>query len=243
MNKKPYLWIENSSRERLADQLAGDIALVINHAIVTKGQAIVALSGGSTPTLMFAALSQCDIDWSKTVITLVDERCVDDQHVLSNARFIKHKLLDALPETVTFIPLFYPQTSNLKDISAKILSQYCTVTNSKLGDLTPFDVVILGMGADGHTASFFPDADNIDSLVDADTREYILSCESSNTQVPRITWSLRMLIDTKMLALHINGSDKKKVFEKAARGGDAATLPIRSAIFQNKTRLNVYYAD
>ena len=243
MKRKKFLWVENSTRERLAEQLADDLALNINQAIVANGRAIIALSGGSTPALMFEALSKREIDWSKVVITLVDERCVDKKNVLSNARFIQHKLLDKLPETVTFIPLYYSQLANLEDITYKVIDEYCRVTNSELDELAPFDAVILGMGADGHTASFFPDAENIDSLVDADTNEYLLSCDSFNTKVPRITWSLRMLLNTKMLALHINGSIKKTVFEKAAKGGEPSELPIRTAIFQDKTRLKVYYAD
>ncbi len=243
MNRKKYLWIENSSRDRLAKNLAEDITVQINQSIKANGRASVAFSGGSTPTPMFAALSECEIDWSKVIITLVDERCVAEQHILSNARFIKNKLLDKLPEPATFIPLYYSELDDISEIFYKVISTYCVATDSELDDLAPFDVVVLGMGGDGHTASFFPDADNINTLVDTNTDEYLFSSESVSTQVSRITWSLRMLLNTKMLALHFTGDVKKKVFEQAANGGDAAELPIRTAIFQNNSRLKVYYAD
>lgn len=243
MSKKNYLWLENSSPERLAKQLAEDIAMQINLAIKAKGNAIIALSGGSTPMLMFEALSNCAIEWQKVIITLVDERCVDEQHLLSNARFIKTKLLDKLPQQPKFIPLYYSEMDDLGDVFFKVIATYCDLTESEIDSIAKLDVVVLGMGGDGHTASFFPDADNIETLVDANTQEYLFSCESVSTQVPRITWSLRMLLNTQMLALHFTGAHKKTVFERAAEGGDPAELPIRTAIFQEATRLKVYYAD
>ena len=241
-NKK-YLWIENSTRERLARNLAEAVATKLNKAIKSNGRAIIALSGGSTPASMFKVLCKCEVDWTKVVITLVDERCVDDQHILSNARFLKTKLLDRLPQETTFVPIYHSELDGIRDVSYKTITSYCEVTDSEIDNPARFDVVVLGMGEDGHTASFFPDAENIDSMVDPENQEYLLSCESVSTQVMRITWSLRMLLNTDMLALHITGVNKKRVFDEAVKVGDAAELPIRTAIFQDKCRLNVYYAD
>ncbi|MBX2849374.1 MAG: 6-phosphogluconolactonase [Acidiferrobacterales bacterium] len=243
MKNNKYLWLENSTPERLANQLADDIAMQVNLAIKAKGFATMALSGGATPMLMFEALSKCEIAWDKVVITLVDERCVDEQHVLSNAKFIKTKLLDVLPEQPKFIPLYYSELENVDDIFFKVIANYCEATGSEIDNLAALDVVVLGMGGDGHTASYFPDADNIDLLIDPDTQEYLFSSESVSTQVPRITWSLRMLLNTQMLALHFTGKAKKEVFKRAAEKGDISEIPVRTAIFQDSARLKVYYAD
>lgn len=242
-SKMKYLWIENSTRERLGKQLAEDISDKLNQIIKTKGQAIIAFSGGSTPTPLFESLVNCDVDWTKVVITLVDERCVDDHHVLSNARFIKNKLISKLPKEATFIPIYYPGFDDFSEITFNTITRYCEATESDIDSPARFDVVVLGMGHDAHTASFFPDADNIDALIDPQTEEYLLSCESVSTQVSRITWSLRMLLNTEMLVLHITGKNKKQTFKLAEKNGEVSKLPIRSVIFQDKCRLNVYYAD
>jgi len=237
-----YNWYQGADPLSLAENLAGEVALKINAAIAEKGSAVIALSGGSTPKPLFEVLAECDIDWAKVVVTLVDERWVDESHELSNGAFMKSYLLNSLPDTVRFAPLYHAADS-VSDSYQFVLNDYSRLTNSSADHLRAFDVVVLGMGSDGHTASFFPDAKNIAELVDPNTNKTLLSCHSPSTQVDRITWSLPVLLNTGFLALHITGEKKQSVFERAAKGGDAKELPIRAAIFQNRTPLNVYYAD
>ena len=120
---------------------------------------------------------------------MVDERWVDESHELSNAAFIKKYLLSGLPSSVRFAPLYHPAES-VSDSVEFVLSDYCQLTGSSLSQPRAFDVVILGMGGDGHTASFFPDANNVAELVDINSQQALLSCQSPSTQVERITWSL-----------------------------------------------------
>lgn len=237
-----YEWHQGADAESLADNLAGELVVKLADAISRKGIAVMALSGGSTPKPLFKALADHDVDWSKVVITLVDERWVPETHELSNAAFMQRYLLDALLETVRFVPLYQP-AENVEASYPAVLGNYCVATSSSMDAPRPFDIVILGMGGDGHTASFFPDADNVAELVDPESPALLLSCESPSTQVPRITWSLPALLNTQFLALHFTGAQKRQVFEQACAGTDATELPIRSAIFQNKIPLQVYYAD
>lgn len=240
---EPNNIFEFDSKQKLAAALADDIVTRLQISIQQKGIAIMALSGGSTPLLMLQQLSKKNVDWSKVVVTLVDERCVGQLHSLSNARFLRQNLFDHLPATVKFAPLYFPEASDSEALLAMVLEQYCDMTNSSEDRPANFDVVVLGMGNDGHTASFFPDANNIETLVDIDSRDVLLTCESPSTQVPRITWSLPMLLQADMLALHITGESKKQVLQQAMAGQDKAELPIRSVIFQQLTPLDVYYAD
>lgn len=240
--KPNYLWHQGADQISLADNLAGELAVRISEAVSDSGLAVIALSGGSTPKPLFEALAQHDIDWSRVVITLVDERWVPDTHELSNAAFMRKYLLDKLPADVRFVPLYQPAESVLASFPA-VLGNYCHATNSSTDKPRGFDIVILGMGGDGHTASFFPDADNVADLVNPKTAECLLTCNSPSTQVERITWSLPMLLTSNFLALHITGQGKKDVFEQACESDDAIELPIRSAIFQDSIPLNVYYAD
>jgi len=243
-----YSWNEAESPSALAEQLADRLVAQINQSIESTGIATMAVSGGSTPKPLFRTLAKREVDWSKLVLTLVDERWVPSGHELSNASFVQKHLLDDLPDTATFVPLYVENKSvenknAVTDSLSEILNNYCVATHSEPANPRNFDAVILGMGDDGHTASFFPDADNIADLVDAQNSNYLLSCESPSTQVQRITWSLPMLLNTSLLALHITEQKKRQVFNSATKAGSAHQLPIRSVIFQEHTPLNVYYSD
>ena len=238
-----FQWHEGADALSLAEHLAGEIAIKTNDAILDKGSAVIALSGGSTPKPMFEALAQHHIDWSKVILTLVDERWVDQNHELSNSAFLKTYLIDHIEGTKPAFVSLYSPANDVESSCDNVLDAYCQSTNSTKESLREFDVVVLGMGGDGHTASFFPDAPNIAELVDAKLNEPLLTCSSATTQVPRITWSVPMLLNTGFLALHFTGDTKAAVFQQAATGGESTELPIRSVIFQDKTELNVFYAD
>lgn len=237
-----YTFHQGADKTSLAEHLAGEISVQISNAILEKGSAVLALSGGSTPKPLFEALATYDIDWSKVIITLVDERWVSEEHELSNSAFMKAFLLNKLPDTARFVPLYQGADSVAASLPF-VIANYLQATCSSADTPRAFDVVILGMGGDGHTASFFPDANNIAELVDIDSPEALLSCSSPSTQVERVTWSLPVLLNTQFLALHFTGEDKKVVFEAASEGGDVTVLPIRSVLFQDRVSLNVYYAD
>lgn len=237
-----FRWHEATEREVLADQLANEIAEQLAIAIELNGLAVLAVSGGSTPKPLFQALATKAVDWSQVVITLVDERWVPVSHNLSNQAFVETFLLSQLPSGSRFAPL-YSAADSAQESLAQVLNTYCEITNSSTTSPKAFDVVVLGMGDDGHTASFFPDAPNIAELVDPNSPDYLLSCESASTQVARITWTVPMLLNTKYLALHITGKSKRSTFEAATNAGAIRELPIRCALFQEQIQLQVYYAD
>lgn len=241
-NEANFSWHEQSSQQELAAALANDVARQINLRIELAGRAVIALSGGSTPKLFFKQLATREVDWAKVFVTLVDERWVDESHALSNAAFLKEHFLSLLETPATFIPL-YLAAENAKASLDSVLQNYCEVTGSALRQPAKFDVVVLGMGEDGHTASFFPDADNIAELVDYNSPSALLSCESPSSQVARVTWSLPQITSAQMLILHITGEAKKVVFKQAEQSNDALELPIRSVIFQDISPIQVYYAD
>ena len=162
-----FVWHEGADSLTLAEHLAGEVAGQINDSIAERGVAVIAVSGGSTPKPFFAALAEHDIAWPNVVITLVDERWVDETHELSNATFLKTNLLDKIDgDKPKFIPLYSKAESAQASLS-EVLRTYCLATNSNEQQPATFDVVVLGMGGDGHTASFFPDAPNIIDLVDS----------------------------------------------------------------------------
>ena len=128
------------SRGSLSSALATDVANALQHHVRIKGSACLAVSGGTTPKLFFETLSRIDIPWSKITITLVDDRQVPDTNPRSNAKLVRDNLLQNRAAGAEFVPLF---------------------ENPDAENVATLDVVVLGMGTDGHTASLFPGGDHL----------------------------------------------------------------------------------
>ena len=224
---------EFADKLTLADQLARDIAGKLDAAIKARGKASIAVSGGGTPKLMFAVLAEQEIDWSKVTITLVDERWVDESSDRSNARLVKHTLISHEAHVATFLPLF--DSAHAGDVDAALADVGQRV--DAIGK--PFDVIVLGMGPDGHTASFFPGGDNLAKALDLDGKQSVLSMRAGGAGEPRITLSLPRVLDTRALYLHIEGDDKKEILARAQAGGD---FPIAAVLKQDRVPVDVYWA-
>lgn len=208
-------------RARLAESFAEDLATLMRRRIAETGSALIAVSGGNTPKLMFDHLSRQDIAWDKVTVTLVDERQVPITSDRSNARLVSQHLLKNNAIRALFVPLF----ENVA-VAAK---------------LPAFDAVVLGMGDDGHTASFFPDGDNLARALDPATKDRIITMQAPDAGEPRLTFTLKALLASPFLALHIEGGDKMKVLEKALTPGPVAEMPIR-AVLQAIHPVTLYWA-
>lgn len=139
---------EFASTEALNEEFATKIIAILQIAIAEKGQASLIVSGGNTPKPLFAALSQADLDWSKVVISLADDRWVDTNDAASNDKLVREYLLVGNAAAATFISLKH----DFADANDAVSACEAALSNVKM----PFDVLILGMGEDGHTASLFP---------------------------------------------------------------------------------------
>jgi 6-phosphogluconolactonase len=139
---------EFSSRDELDLALAKSISQILSDAIKQKGKASIAVSGGSTPKGLFSILSQSDIDWSRVTVTLADERWVTLDSNDSNTRLVHENLLQNKAAAAKFFHL-----KQGEEFSEETLNDLNIAANTTL---LPLDVLILGMGEDGHTASLFP---------------------------------------------------------------------------------------
>jgi 6-phosphogluconolactonase len=225
-------WQEFATPDELADALADRVASALTNAIDARGVAVLAVSGGSTPKRFFEALSHRSITWDKVVVTLVDERFVPETDERSNAALVKAKLLTGKAAAARFVPLF-SEAANVDDAARAAFTAINTLP-------LPFDVVILGMGTDGHTASFFPNAANLSALLDPASTETVMPVHAQSADEPRLTISLARLLEARFLALHIEGAAKRAVLEEALTPD--RSKPI-TAVFANSSKpLPVYWA-
>jgi 6-phosphogluconolactonase len=216
--------------EKLADQVAHRLAA----ALETKGTASLVVSGGSTPKKFFRALCGRDIEWAKVTVTLVDERFVPMDHPRSNHLLVRENLLQEKASAAHFIPLYHDCPS-VEEAAGK-------ATEATAAIVPPFDVVILGMGGDGHTASFFPHGNNLQEALDAAGPRRVLSMEAQGAEEPRLTFSFSSLTDAGLLVLHIEGQEKKDVLTRAQKGTDETEMPIRAVLHRASSPVDIYWA-
>jgi len=208
-----------AAREALAETLARDVADELQRAVEAKGRATLAVSGGTTPKLFFEKLSEIDIPWSRVSVTLVDERQVPETSERSNARLVRTHLLRGKAAAARFVPL---------------------VDNPEAEKIPAFDVAVLGMGNDGHTASFFPGGDRLAEAIDAGTAKRLIAITAPGAGEPRLTFTLPVLEQSGRLALHIEGAEKQQVLKKALAEGPEAEMPVR-AVLRSAAPVTLYW--
>lgn len=221
-----------ADKPTLAKELAEAVADRIRTAIAECGAAAIAVSGGSTPGKFFQALGKTrDIEWDKVIVTLVDERWVDETSDRSNALLVNEKMLQGPAATARFFPLYSGGDEPTNEAIAK--------TNALMAALPqPFAAVILGMGNDGHTASFFPGGDTLNAaLTEAGPT---LAIRAPGAGEPRITFTLPRLLETDGLYLHIEGDEKASVLDAALSDGPVEDMPIR-AVLRSGAPVTVYW--
>ncbi|MDM3870045.1 6-phosphogluconolactonase [Porticoccus sp. W117] len=222
-----------SSSDQLAEQLAATVARELRDAVTERGVATLAVSGGSTPKAFFQALSRRELPWQHVIVTLVDERWVDADHPASNARLVAEQLLQNRAHKARFMPL--------KNSSETPFDGVNEVEQSLQELPLPFDVVVLGMGDDGHTASFFPQADNLEEVLDMEGERLCLPTTPPVAPHDRMTLSLPAVLNCRFLALHFEGSNKWRVFQKALGMASQASYPVSAVLRQNKVPVNLFY--
>lgn len=223
-----------SSGTELAEALAETVAGALAEAITARGRATLAVSGGNTPKGFFTALSRREIDWNKVTVTLVDERMVAPSHERSNQRLASLFLLQNKAAAARFVPLY----SDAGDAAA-----VAEAASTKIDALAlPFDVVVLGMGTDGHTASFFPGGTTLGAVTDPECRQSVMSIEAPGASEARLTLTLPRIVEAGLIVLHIEGDEKKAVLARALDAGPETEMPVRAVLRHARTPVEIYWA-
>lgn len=199
------IWAEYRDRDALMAGLAGQIADELRATIATQGRASLSVPGGTTPGPVFDILAQADLDWSKVAVFLNDERWVGEDSPRSNTALIRARLLTGRAGAARLVPLYaateLPEQA-LADLSAGLMPHL------------PISVLLLGMGADMHTASLFPDADLLEQAMAADA-PVLMALRAKNAGEPRITLTARHLTAAGHIHILITGAEKRAAILRA----------------------------
>ncbi|QYK07162.1 6-phosphogluconolactonase [Shewanella zhangzhouensis] len=218
--------------DSLETQLADRIARQLQDAVDARGKASLVVSGGSTPLKLFKALSLKAIDWNEVFVTLADERWVDNEHKDSNERLVRENLLQNRAASAKF--------RGLKNMFASA-EEGAAMTSEHLANVPrPFDVVVLGMGNDGHTCSWFPCSEDLMRALDSDAM-----CEAvipATAPHERITLTKKAILNSRQIYLHLVGEQKLSVYRQALESDDIKAMPIRVVLGQHKTPVDVYWS-
>jgi 6-phosphogluconolactonase len=204
-------------------QLAGELALTVANAlrgaIAERGAATLVVSGGRSPVAFFERLAAQELDWSKVTLGLADERFVPVSHPDSNEGLVRRHLLQGPATAARFLGLYQPAPS--VEASAQL-------ADARLAELEDPDVLVLGMGEDGHTASFFPGSPNLAAALDPEGPRRCLPMLAPSVPRQRLTLTLPVLRRARLTLLSLQGAGKLATLADALAGEDVAQMPIRA---------------
>jgi 6-phosphogluconolactonase len=209
------------SAATVGEACAHAVAACLKDALRTQGRAGLVATGGRSPGPVYDRLRDADLDWARVVVTLSDERCVDEASEDSNARHVRERLLTG------------------RAAKAHLLSLWPKPDPAALAALTPFDAVMLGMGEDGHVASLIPGDPGLEHALT--TRDLLADVPAGlgKPPVPRVSLTLSALLNARAIFLMIAGEAKRRVIDRARAGED---LPVARLLNQAQVPVRVFWS-
>lgn len=222
-----------------ASALAAELAaLQLSRCIARDGKASFMVSGGSSPGRMFSLLAEERLDWKAVTVGLVDERWVSSEHPGSNEKAVREKLLKQAASAALFLPM---KTADADPASA-VASRAVAYTPY----VSPVSCILLGMGPDGHTASWFPGSIGLEQAMYPKDGAVIAAIDAGNTPVSgdyrhRMTLTAGPICNAEAGILLIFGEEKRSALDHALTG-DEKLFPVRRAIEGLGRRLSIIWA-
>lgn len=220
------------NKDELLEELSSNIISLLLESIDEYGKASLLVSGGSTPKPLFQKLSNIDIPWGKVTISLVDDRWLEPTHKDSNELLVKENLLQNFASSAKFVGMY------IEGKTAFESDEDCSITYEE--QVFPFDVIILGMGGDSHTASLFPENEKLKDGFDLKNENLCISIKPETAPYDRMSLTLGAILSAKNIILHIEGEEKLNVYKKALESDDIFKTPI-SAVLNSERLIEVYH--
>jgi 6-phosphogluconolactonase len=204
--------------------------------VAARGAASFVASGGTTPGDLYDVLAQRDMSWDRIVVTLSDERWVAPTSDASNEKLIRSRLLRGNAASARFVPMKTAQL-NPRDAEAEVSEALSRMPR-------PFDVTLLGMGDDGHTASLFPGSDGLQRALDTQSPLLARGIRPANADktAERMSLTLRAILDSRLVIILIRGDAKLETYRAAVGGNDIHAMPVRAVLQQSATPVQVYWS-
>ncbi len=223
---------EYPTRAALFSGLANVVSNQLRQTLDRKDCASIAVPGGTTPAPFFKQLRQIDLPWHKTRVLLTDERFVPETSDRSNTRLLREHLLQGPAARAQLVPLYQPadQAEDVLDTLTKGLQA-----------VLPLDICVLGMGADMHTASLFPEADLLQQAL-APNAPPLLPMRAPGAPEPRLTLTAPVLQQATHVHILITGPGKKRALKEAIKDGPVTQAPVR-IVLKRKGPTTVHYAE
>jgi 6-phosphogluconolactonase len=228
-------WRAYDTTAEMAAAVADEIGRLIETALDARGEAFIAVPGGKTPIPIFERLAAKKIDWNRVTIIPTDDRLVPITDPLSNVGVIAHHFL---PKGARVLPIVAKETTDYRTAGE--------AANAKLADLKwPPDLVWLGVGADGHTASIFQGPDLEDALEGPKRRRAVgLMPDPLPAEAPvaRVTLSRAAILSARALLIAFSGTKKRAIVERALRDGPTSQMPIGRVLANTKVPIEIHWS-
>jgi 6-phosphogluconolactonase len=227
-------WWDYEDAGEMADAVAGDVGFIIDSALDARSSALVALPGGKTPLAALAKLAERPIKWKDVTVIPTDDRLVAVDDERSNARMLAKTFM---PRGARVVPIAtalddYRQAGNAAD--------------ARLQDLPwPPDLVWLGMGSDGHTASIFAGPDFQNALDAPKARRAVGVMPDplpEDAPVPRVTLTRAAILSARTILIAIQGAEKRTLLEGAIADGHSSRLPIGRVLAEAEQAIDIHWA-
>ena len=225
-----------ANADEMVALLADDIVARLKSAVELRGRASLVVSGGTTPGALFDVLSERDAPWDKTWITVSDERWIAPSEDGSNEKLVRTRLLRGKAANAHFVGM---KTNDAKPENAQTTVEAAIAIMPR-----PFDLMLLGMGDDGHTASLYPRAPELKAALDTGSPALVHAVHAQNAAATgeRMTLTLRTILDSRWIVLLIKGAEKMKTYRAAESGSDVPEMPVRAVLGQAAVPVEVFWA-
>jgi 6-phosphogluconolactonase len=223
-----------ANQEAMTASATAAIAGALTAAIEAKGQASAVVTGGSSPGPIYDRLAASAVDWRKVTVTLSDERWADVRGPDSNEHLVRSRLVIGAAAPVSFVGLKGPEPD---------LETAARGAERVVAEVFPTDVTLLGMGDDGHIASIFPGDPIAAYALDLHAEKRVVAVPMSGLApfLPRLSLTLRALLDTGLVLLVVTGAAKRDLIHRVF-ADQGSNLPVAALLHQDRVPVRVLWS-